>query len=259
MISTPMYNQFNTELEKLKVNNPINIAVCEDTKTDEEKLLAILADSQISNRCTVFESGEALLENYRPGTYDLILSDIYMEGLSGVETIARVREMDEEVPVAFVTTSTEFALESYRLSVLKYIEKPFKEKQIREILTLAKMKKDSAPALMVLRNRKEERIPYSRILYLEQQTHHLNIYLTEKEMVQLYDKLATFMPQLQENDFYSCHKSYCVNLNFVRSIDKELRCFIMQDGSNVPIRRESMSDAKKALEQFLFHKTRGLE
>ena len=78
-------------------------------------------------------------------------------------------------------------------------------------------------------------------------------------MVQLYDKLATFMPQLQENDFYSSHKSYCVNLNFVRSVDKNLRCFIMQDGNNVPIRRESMSDAKKALEQFLFQKTRGME
>ena len=240
------------------MNNPLKIAICEDTKEDRDALVSLLSQCKIPNHCSVFESGESLLEQYHRGMYDLLLSDIYMEGISGVDTVRKIREIDEDLPVAFVTTSTEFALESYRLNVLKYIEKPFQEKEINEILMMAKMKKDSAPSLLILKNRKEERILFSEILYLEQQTHHLLIHTKDGSVIQLYDKLANYLPQLLENDFFVPHKSYCVNFNFVRSVNRDLRCFIMQDGDNVPIRRESMTEAKKALEQFLFHKTRGI-
>lgn len=60
----------------------------------------------------------------------------------------------------------------------------------------------------------------------------------------------------RENPFFVSHKSCCVNLSLVRRIDSELRCFEMADGSNVPIRRESMSRAKRAYEDFLFFRAR---
>ncbi|MDD3252807.1 MAG: LytTR family DNA-binding domain-containing protein [Lachnospiraceae bacterium] len=238
--------------------NTLNIAICEDTHSEEEKLLALLPKCSIPTSCTVFTSGEALLEAYQPQAFDLLLMDIYMGGITGVETIAKIRETDGEVPVAFITTSTDHTLESYRLSALKYIEKPFKQKDIEDILELALLKKSNAPSLMIQRNGSTEKIPFSQILYLEQQTHQLNIYLKNRETVLIYEKLSALLPELARQDFFSSHKSFAVNLSFVRYIDTELKCFVMQNGKNIPIRRESMGKAKKALENFLFHKTRGI-
>ena len=238
------------------MTEPLRVAICEDTPADEDALLDILSRSSIPTQCTVFHSGTALLEAYRPQQFDLLLSDIYMEGLNGVETVARIREIDEELPVAFITTSTEHALAGYRLSVLKYIEKPLREKDIREILHLACMERDSAPALTVQHNRQTQRVPFAHILYLEQQTHQLMLHLHDGSILQIYEKLSVLVPQLEEQGFFIPHKSFAVNLAYVQYIDPELRCFLMQDGKNVPIRRESMSKAKKALEEFLFRRTR---
>ncbi|MEG0895245.1 MAG: LytTR family DNA-binding domain-containing protein, partial [Oscillospiraceae bacterium] len=129
---------------------------------------------------------------------------------------------------------------------------------VEEILKLAQLKKSNVPALMIKRNGKAEKIPFSQIFYLEQQTHQLNIYLKNGDTVHIYEKLSALLPQLAEQDFFSPHKSFSVNLSFVRFIDMELKCFVMQNNKNVPIRRESMAKAKKALENFLFHKTRGI-
>ena len=237
---------------------PLKIAICEDTHSEEEKLLAIINKSDIKASCTVFTSGEALLKVYEPQAFDLLLMDIYMVGITGVETVSKIREIDEDIPIAFITTSTDHTLESYRLSALKYIEKPFKQKDIEEILTLAQLKKSNVPSLIIKRNGKAEKIPFSQILYLEQQTHQVNIYLKNKDTVQIYEKLSVLLPQLEEQAFFSPHKSFSVNISFVRFIDMELKCFVMQNNKNVPIRRESMAKAKKALENFLFHKTRGI-
>lgn len=237
---------------------PLKIAICEDTHSEKEKLLALLNKSAVPTSCTVFTNGEDLLKTYEPQAFDLLLMDIYMDGMTGVEAVSKVREIDEDIPVAFITTSTDHALESYRLSALKYIEKPFKQKDVEEILKLAQLKKSHVPALMIKRNGKAEKIPFSQILFFEQQTHQLNIYLKNGDTVQIYEKLSTLLPQLAAQDFFSPHKSFSVNLSFVRFIDTKLKCFVMQNNKNVPIRRESMSKAKKTLEGFLFHRTRGL-
>ena len=234
----------------------LKIAVCEDTKADEEKLLNIIESSGIHTECSVFRSGEELVQAYRPNEYDLILSDIYMSGITGVEAIAKIRQIDRTVPVAFITTSTEHALEGYRLSVLKYIEKPYTEEDIEGILKLALMEKNNAPALFIQRNRKSERIALNKIVFLEQKTHQLYIHLKGGESIQVYEKLSSFSDQLEEQGFFVPHKSYAVNLSYVRYVDSELKCFVMQSGENVPIRRESMSKAKKVLEQLLFETTR---
>ena len=240
------------------MKDPLKIAVCEDNTEDEGKLLEILETCGIPASCTVFKSGEELLKSYQPEVFDLLLSDIYMSGISGIEAVKKIRENDKDIPIAFITTSTDHTLESYRLSALKYIEKPFSQKDIEDILKLAEMHRLNAPSLTVQKNGKFERISFSRILYLEQQTHRLFIYLKNGSCEDIYEKLSNLLPQLEEAEFFQPHKSFSVNLNFVKSINSELKCFVMQDDKNIPICREKMGKAKKALESFLFRKTREL-
>lgn len=235
---------------------PLYVAVCEDQLEEREELLSLLADGPISCRATAFPSGEDLLTAWRSHTFDLLLMDIYMDGMTGVETVRQLRDRGEELPVAFITSSVDHALDSYRLSALKYIEKPVRPKDVAEILELARLKKIGAPALTVQRNGQEERIALSDILYLEQQGHVANLHLKDGTVKPVYEKLSSIAARLENQPFFQTHKSFLVHLAFISRVDPDLRCFVMADGRNVPIRRELLGKAKRAWEDFLFARTR---
>ena len=236
---------------------PLNLAICDDLPEEREALLALLEQAPIATNCTQFGSSEELLEAFRPGKFDLLLMDIYMNGMTGVEAVQKIREMDEAIPIAFTTTSTEHTLESYRLSVLKYLEKPVRQKDIDDLLRLVKLQKDSAPRLTIRQNGETQKLPLSELMVLEQQGHHVVLSLKGGSTIQLYGKLSDLLPQLEGQPFFCPHKSYCVNLAFVRGINEEYQCYDMADGKKVPISRSNRARARRAWEDFLFARTRG--
>ena len=241
------------------MSDVLKIAVCEDETAQRNRLLALLDESSIKNIYSVFENGEKLLNVFEQGKYDLILMDIYMDSeLTGVEVIRLIREKDKNIPVAFVTTSKEHTLESYRLSAIKYIEKPYSKESIEDTLYLALLKKQDVPSLLVQKNRSIQKIPFADIIYIEQQVHKIFICLNNTEDIYIYGKLSDLNEQLPEEQFFIPHKSFVVNLSFVRYIDTELKCFAMGNHTNVPIRRELLTKAKNTLENYLFDRTRGL-
>ena len=241
------------------MSDVLKIAVCEDETDQRNRLLTLLDESSIKNTYSVFENGEKLLKVFERGKYDLILMDIYMDSeLTGVEVIRLIREKDKNIPVAFVTTSKEHTLESYRLSAIKYIEKPYSKESIEDTLYLALLKKQDVPSLLVQKNRSIQKIPFADIIYIEQQVHKIFICLNNTEDVYIYGKLSDLNEQLPEEQFFIPHKSFVVNLSFVRYIDTELKCFAMGNHTNVPIRRELLTKAKNTLENYLFDRTRGL-
>ena len=144
----------------------LKIAICEDEPNQKNMLLKLLDESNIENTSVVFANGEDLLADFKQGKYDLILMDIYMESeLTGIDTIRLIRKKDKDIPVAFVTTSKDHALESYRLSAMKYIEKPYSKESIEDILHLAVLKKNDVPALFVQRNGIVERVPLANFIW----------------------------------------------------------------------------------------------
>ncbi len=236
---------------------PIRIAICDDLPEERKMLVSLLEHSSIPAAYSQFKSSEELLEVFHPGKFDLLLMDIYMDGMTGVEAVRKIREMDESIPIAFTTTSTEHTLESYRLSVLKYLEKPVRQKDINDLLHLVKLQKDSAPRLTVRQNGTVQKLPLSELFYLEQKGHHVMISRKDGSVLQLYGKLSDLLPQLEEQPFFCPHKSYCVNLAFVRGINEESQSYELADGKQVPISRVNRSRAKRAWEDFLFARTRG--
>ena len=81
----------------------LRVAVCEDNPEEYEQLFLMIQDSGFPVRVSMFESGEAFLAEYHPGCYDLVLMDIYLNGISGVEAVRMIRKTDQELPVAFTT------------------------------------------------------------------------------------------------------------------------------------------------------------
>lgn len=236
----------------------LQIAVCEDNIEEQNSLLYILENSGFPVKITIFNCGEDLLADYSKGKFDLIFMDIYMSGISGVETVTEIRKIDENVPIAFTTTSTDHTLESYRLNALKYIEKPVKEGAVHDLLELAQLKKKNVPHLIVKIKGKDTSIPFERILYAEQKSHTLYLFLTGNEVIKANEKLDNVEAQFEGHSFFRCHKSYLVNFSYVKNLDKELMVFKMKEGKNVHIRRESMTIVRKAFETYLFKMSKSM-
>ena len=73
-----------------------------------------------------YGSGEALLADWRPGAFELVVLDIYMGGATGMEVARRLRAGDGQVRLAFATSSNDFASESYEVGACYYLRKPFR-------------------------------------------------------------------------------------------------------------------------------------
>lgn len=235
----------------------LRIGLCEDNVYDMEQLVFILQESGIPVSLDCFETGEDLLEQFQPGAYDLIFMDIYMGGMLGVETVQKIRALDHEVAVAFTTTSTDHTLESYRLNVLKYIEKPVVKDAVVDLLKLVQAKKQSVPHATLLINGECVCVPFHQILYLEQKGHTIQVFLQGGNVLRTHAKLDQVQLPFAEQSFFRCHKSYLVNLAYVKSIDSDYSVFKMKEGANVYIRREGMKKAREAWENWLFHRARG--
>lgn len=232
-------------------------AVCEDDQADRERLCGLIDASGVSASVCVFETGEDFLAAWRPGRFDLIFMDIYLDGLSGVEAVRKIREQDGDIPVAFTTTSLDFTLDGYRMNVAKYMEKPVSQKAVDEMLALALYKKEERDRDVILFGRRNPlRVPVLRLRYVEQQEHYLIFYLTGGGSMKRKGRLDDLEPLLAGYPFFRCHKSYLVNLSFVLRLDREQMVFQMREGGSVYIRREAFYKAKREWESWLFSAAR---
>lgn len=234
----------------------LKCAICEDEEKEYQRFLELC--DQIPEDYTLdhFTDGSELLSSYYQGKYDLIFMDIYMTHMNGVETVAKIREVDSQVPIAFVTTSQDHFADGYRFHVNRYIEKPLKLEAIQDAFQMATEALKLRAHISVKSEGKDVEIMEDDITYVEASRHHLLIHVSGGTIVKTLGKLDDFETQLPHPPFYRCHKSYLVNLAQVASLDKEDRIFLMKEGDNVYIRRASIFEAARVLKQFLFCEVR---
>ena len=106
----------------------MHIAIVDDLDSDRSMLEKILREYETVNgldlNISQFDSGEALLRDYAKYRYSLVILDIYMKGMSGLETANRLRETDDDLPILFLTTSGEFTLDAFSVFAVGYLKKP---------------------------------------------------------------------------------------------------------------------------------------
>lgn len=117
----------------------IKIAVCEDEKETqlliEDYLENILKDISIEYEIQKYISGEELLESNLKDI-DILLLDIKMEKLNGMDTARKIREVDNEMEIIFVTSLIDYVQEGYEVRAYRYLLKPI---ELEELKTCANL------------------------------------------------------------------------------------------------------------------------
>ena len=105
----------------------IRIAIVEDEGTVREQLVGYIQryTRQYGTMfdVTEFVDGIDILEDYRP-VYDIVLLDIEMKHLDGMETAQRIRALDEDVVIIFITNMPQYAIKGYAGGALDYVLQP---------------------------------------------------------------------------------------------------------------------------------------
>ena len=233
-------------------NPHIKIALCDDEKADIKYLTHILnkwAEARhIKTILQPFPSAESFLFEYSGDKgYDILMLDIQMEEMSGLELARFIRRDNREVQIVFITGFPDFMPDGYDISALHYLLKPVNEDKLCEVMDKALHNlKQPKKSLHVIINAEAYRIPLSEILYLESQGHYIVIRTASREY-KLKMNLTEMLKSLG-NGFFRCQRSFIINLEHVRKIT---RTSVRLDGGiDVPLSRDLYEAANRAVIDF---------
>jgi len=219
----------------------LRIAVCDDEercRADTKRMLeswSTAASSQLHIDC--FNNGDTLIRESDAARYDIIFLDIVMPLLNGMETAKELRDRDKTVKIIFLTSSPEFALESYSVKATDYCIKPVAYDRLKEVMDNCATFNLQEPENMTLKTvGGYQKIYLHDIEYIEAQNKRVIFFLKPDKVVEVIQPLYTFETQLSDSKgFFKCYRSYLV---YIPNVDYFSNTEIKtKSGRHIPIAR----------------------
>lgn len=203
----------------------MKIALVDDALADAEMLqecIALFAQETGEELHTQWYASAAAFLAQKEQQYQIVVLDIDMPGMNGMECARRLRETDPEIVIMFVTNMPQYALAGYEVDAVDYMLKPISyadfSLKLRKAMRYAKQSRRQE----ILLQTSTEHIPVSaqEILYVESSQHYLIYYLPHRE-IRVRGSMAQAEQQLSGLSFARCKVCYPVNLRQVTSVRRE--------------------------------------
>lgn len=209
------------------------IALCDDDavflKQEREMTEKYLRSKDIHFEIAEFSSGQAMIDENKIESYDLILLDCEMDGMDGFETAKRIREKSEKTSIAFVTVFFEFAREGYRFDALRYLVKQEStfEKELQDCIQ---------KAIRVKENRRKNTrvfdfvdgkstVDIENLIYVLSDKHYLYFHVLDEDDVKVLKmraKMTQILAELDETHMFAVARTgQMLNLKYVKVVDKK--------------------------------------
>lgn len=237
----------------------MKIAIVDDEASEREILARyigewVAAKKELAEFCH-FDRSESFLFSWEDDKdYGLLVLDIEMGGMSGLELAKKIRLEDRELPILFVTGYDEYMQYGYDVSALHYLIKPVSKERMFQALNKLSEKEDAAKILILHSENEVRRISINQILYVEAAGHG-SVLHTADEAIRLKESFGEMEKQvLPTGEAVKCHRAYLVNLRFVaavRSVD-----LILDNGESLPISRSRMKSVQQEFMRY-YKKGRG--
>ena len=198
-------------------------------------------------------SEEMLFENNESYPFDMIVLDIQMGKINGIELAKRIRETDKNVTIAFLSGMADFVFDGYEVQAIRYILKPVKDKQVYELLDYVNTHIIKEKKYLILSiSGEKKKINYKDIIYFESMGHYIVLHLINEEYDYKYN-ISDLCNELADSDFIKTHRSYVVNAKYIEKITKN-ECELINN-IKVPLSRNSYKSVNEMFINYYKGKT----
>lgn len=237
----------------------MKIAVCDDEFQFIDALCPLLEqwakNHSIPLTLYKFTNGDDLIAAHNDKCMDLIFLDVIMPLLNGMVTARELRSNDPLVPLIFLSSSREFAVDSYDVKAFHYFIKPVGREKLfpilDEFLRTCQLHKSTYTAQTADGFCK---IAFADVEYLEAQNKQVLVRLSDGRSIEIRELFSKceeiFSPK---SGFCRCHRSYIVNLNYVEQFSKTR--LLTNHNFKIPISRNRYMPFKDAYFHHMFGET----
>lgn len=227
---------------EFSVQNNMQIVICDDDKVQLDYLESLinrwskshLIDSHEPIKVNTYISSEQFLFDYEDKNHpDLLILDIQMKEMSGMELARTIRSKGNEVKIIFVTGIKDYVFEGYEVGAIRYILKPIEEASFMKLLSGVYEEIDkSKDNYMIFSYQGENRkIRYSNIIAISVDGHYVKM-VTVDEILEWKDTLNRMKELVSNHNFILCNRSTLVNICHIEKINKN-ECIVTKRASEI--------------------------
>lgn len=204
----------------------IHVAIVEDEDIWAETIIQYLnkygAEEQEEFQIQRFMDGYEIVEKY-PDGLDIILMDIEMGLMDGMEAAEQIRKIDDRVAIIFITCMAQYAIKGYKVNALDYILKPISyvsfSQSLKKAVYSLSLKKET---YITIKFREGIIKICSRdILWIESREHRLTFYTVNGQYETTVYSMKEMEKQLEPKGFKRCNNGELVNLHHVNGVQNE--------------------------------------
>lgn len=223
----------------------MNIAICDDNLLDRELIVDLLEcyffNKSISYSIDQYENGDNLIYEIEDGhPYDIIILDIFMGKLLGIEVAKNLRKLKFNGEIIFLTASSDFAVDSYDVNAGGYILKPISYNKLKKVIDKVTLKLGTN-SYCVRQRSNFLLIPYNEIVYIESNNSKCILHRNNGEKYNIYKKLNEIESELNDSRFLRSHQSYLVNMDYIIEAGNQ---FQLSTGDVVLIRQRHVKEIR---------------
>lgn len=231
------------------------VAMCEDetifAESQEKVCSEILSKLNIEFQIDIYRSGAELLDAIlmRKIKYDLLLLDIIMDGMNGMELARTIREKDDNSTIIFITSSRDYTLQGYDVKALHYLLKPVNKEVLKKLIESDYKHRFQKHYFVFSSGGKQIRVALKDIICVETSARKVKVTLLN-QTVYYSGKLSELLMKLPKDQFIRCHQAYALNISHVQEFSG--RDAIAVNGKTIPVSRMYAKDVKKVFTRMLW-------
>jgi DNA-binding LytR/AlgR family response regulator len=230
----------------------LKIAIVEDNGEEQKQLCELLRTYEKTHDCPMeirmYSDGSEILENY-PAGVSLILMDIDMKQINGIEAARQIRTFDANVILVFITNMVQYALAGYEVEALDFLVKPLDDYKLAwEMDRILKKQEENCPCYFLAKdNYGTHHINTDDIYYIETAQRKLIIH-TKSRKISCSMAMREAEKQLAPRHFFRIHTAFLVNMKYVRLVRENE---IVIEDTALPISRYRKKDFQTAFTIFM--------
>ncbi|MCH5198435.1 MAG: response regulator transcription factor [Oscillospiraceae bacterium] len=201
----------------------MNIVICDDdpiySNDIKNNVERVFFDLHIPVSVKVYTNSNDLWGNI--DSYDIAFLDIQMTPHTGIQIAAKLKEIQPNVIIFFITSYEQYLDEAMDLNAFRYIKKPLDAKRLQTGIQKAISYIDNTNVNFYLKDgKKTTTVLSSEIIYIEICGHYTNVTTTNGEYVS-DNSISFWKKKLISSSFFHVHKSFIINMKYITEYKRD--------------------------------------